>query len=350
MKKIILITIFCFLVTCTVYAREVDSSWSIEGTVWKVVEILEDPAYPTTIAFNNGNVYTCSEINGTDEYNCHTIDVDQYIDLGFAMYYKVELIRPSSDLRPSCYPKTYRYAHYYIFPTSSIGWIYETHRHTGHGYAYTSILHNFGMLFRLDSQAVTYDEIDVSIFSLIGGSGPNDSDDDDWDDNFSGEVDNCKHTPNGPGGGTCTAGDIVEIGEFCMDNDECGEGGYCSMSQEDTDVDGKGDVCDNCPEDHNPGQEDTYPPQGNICGDACECEADMNSDRNVDSNDSIMFNADFGRNIYNNPCSSGDPCNGDFNCDHNVDANDNIKFNEDFGRNIYNDPCPLCPTDPWCVY
>ena len=140
--------------------------------------------------------------------------------------------------------------------------------------------------------------------------------------------DNCSVIPNGPNKGTCTkVGTGHSIGDECDEDSDCGTGGECSMDQE-----------------------DTYPPQGNNCGDACECEADMNADQNVDSNDNITFNADFGRNLYNNPCSSGDPCDADYNCDHNVDSNDNIKLNEDFGRNIYNNPCPLCPTDPWCVY
>jgi len=33
---------------------------------------------------------------------------------------------------------------------------------------------------------------------------------------------------------------------------------------------------DNCPADYNPGQEDTFPPNGNEIGDACDCEADFN--------------------------------------------------------------------------
>ena len=176
--------------------------------------------------------------------------------------------------------------------------------------------------------------------------------------------DNCPDNDN-PGQAD-TDGDCV--GDVCdgnpgvydsgePDSDSDGIGDTCdnclddyNPNQENSDTDALGNACDNCPETSNPNQEDTYPPQTNNCGDACECEADMNSDQNVDSNDNIMFNADFGRHIYNNPCTTGNPCNADFNCDHNVDSYDNIKFNEDFGRNIYNNPCPLCPTDPWCDY
>ena len=110
-----------------------------------------------------------------------------------------------------------------------------------------------------------------------------------------------------------------------------------------------GDV-DNCPFIANPGQEDTYPPQQNGIGDACECEADFNCNGSVDANDVSAFLADFGRNQYNRPCTSGDPCSGDFSCNGNVDAADVTKFLEDFGRNLYNNPCPACVAGAWCVY
>ena len=54
--------------------------------------------------------------------------------------------------------------------------------------------------------------------------------------------DNCLERPNGPEKGTCiTTGDIRNI---CMSNNDCGYGGICSMNQEDSDGDGKGDVCE----------------------------------------------------------------------------------------------------------
>ncbi|MBW2184393.1 MAG: thrombospondin type 3 repeat-containing protein [Deltaproteobacteria bacterium] len=72
-------------------------------------------------------------------------------------------------------------------------------------------------------------------------TGGNDSDGDGVPNN----VDNCPATPNGPGGGTCSAG---TIGDPCMTNGNCGCLGECSMDQEDADSDGLGDVCDSCPE------------------------------------------------------------------------------------------------------
>ena len=75
---------------------------------------------------------------------------------------------------------------------------------------------------------------------------PNFYQEDEEDSDGSGDVcDNCPETPNGPNGGTCIRG---TIGEACMNDGDCGNGGFCSMAQEDADGDGVGDVCD----------EDTY--------------------------------------------------------------------------------------------
>jgi hypothetical protein len=101
---------------------------------------------------------------------------------------------------------------------------------------------------------------------------------------------------------------------------------------QDTDEDGLNDVCDNCPTHYNPNQQDTYPPQGNGIGDACDCEGNFNCDCGVDALDVSLFLVDMGRNQYFNPCSNDNPCNGDFACDRAVDANDVLKFLEDFGR------------------
>ena len=141
-----------------------------------------------------------------------------------------------------------------------------------------------------------------------------------------------------------------------MDND--GIGDVCDECT-DTDGDGYGNPgfpmnsCndDNCPNHYNPLQEDTFPPQGNGIGDACDCEGDFNCDGNVDAADVTEFLNHFGRSQYNRPCSSEDPCKGDFSCNGNVDAEDVPKFLEDFGRSQYNNPCPACnPEIPWCVY
>jgi hypothetical protein len=118
----------------------------------------------------------------------------------------------------------------------------------------------------------------------------------------------------------------------------------------DPDNDGLPSSVDNCPDVQNLFQEDTFPPQGNGIGDACDCECDFNCDGNVDATDVTSFLVDFGRNQFNNPCTSGSPCDGDSNCDSNVDATDVTKFLEDFGRNQFNNPCPACVAADWCVY
>jgi len=126
---------------------------------------------------------------------------------------------------------------------------------------------------------------------------------------------------------------------------------YLLIDLADSDSDGVGDACDNCSSTPNPGQEDTYPPQGNGIGDACDCEANFDCDTDVDANDVTAFLTDFGRSIYNNPCTNENQCQGDFSCDGDVDATDVTKFLEDFGRSQYNNQCPLCTSGtPWCVY
>ena len=57
-------------------------------------------------------------------------------------------------------------------------------------------------------------------------------------------LDSCPAAPNGPGGGTCTAGDAALLGEKCTSHAECGTGGFCSLNQEDDNSNGIGDACD----------------------------------------------------------------------------------------------------------
>jgi hypothetical protein len=121
--------------------------------------------------------------------------------------------------------------------------------------------------------------------------------------------------------------------------------------QEDAgDGDGAGDACDNCLTLDNPDQSDSYPPGGNNCGDACECEGNFDGNTNVDGTDAATFKADFGRSNFLRPCAGDDPCNGDFTCNGNVDGSDAALFKSDFGRNALKNPCPGGTTEPWCPY
>jgi C1A family cysteine protease len=107
---------------------------------------------------------------------------------------------------------------------------------------------------------------------------------------------------------------------------------------------------DNCQNVFNPDQNDSYPPQKNGVGDACECEGNFDGDLDVDGTDAALFKKDFGRSRMNRPCNSTNPCNGDFTCDGDVDGTDAAIFKQDFGRSAMNNPCPPRPTGAWCNY
>jgi hypothetical protein len=138
-----------------------------------------------------------------------------------------------------------------------------------------------------------------------------------------------------------------------IDCDDDGVGDICDANTVDPDGDGVDAACDNCTSTPNANQCDSYPPGGNGCGDACECEGNFNCslDQDVDGSDASTFKEDFGRSTIIHPCIAGDTCNGDFNCDGDVDGTDASLFKRDFGRSSLQNPCPLCmPGQLWCVY
>jgi hypothetical protein len=157
------------------------------------------------------------------------------------------------------------------------------------------------------------------------------------DDGVDVECDNCPNDSN--------------TGQKDCDND--GEGDACEANPDDRDDDWDNHCngIDKCPNFYNLDNTDTYPPQGNGIGDACDCEGDFACDGDVDGSDASTFKADFGRSVMVNPCIAGDTCNGDFSCDGDVDGTDASLFKADFGRNSLQNPCPICVTGVvWCVY
>ena len=97
-------------------------------------------------------------------------------------------------------------------------------------------------------------------------------------------------------------------------------------------------------------QEDTYPPGGNGCGDACECEGNFDDDSDCDGTDAATFKLDFGRSEFSDPCTNENQCHGDFDCDIDVDGTDAALFKQDFGRSQFNNSCPVCVVGDWCMY
>jgi hypothetical protein len=130
----------------------------------------------------------------------------------------------------------------------------------------------------------------------------------------------------------------------CNADDDCD--GICNVGESASNCSGS----DNCASVPNTGQEDTYPPQGNGCGNACECEGNFDGDSDTDSYDAAVFKKDFGRSILRNPCGDAIPCNGDFDCDTDADSFDAAFFKTDYGRSPMSRPCPNCVTAPWCEY
>ena len=135
-----------------------------------------------------------------------------------------------------------------------------------------------------------------------------------------------------------------------LDSDGDGRGDVCDQYPKDYDNDAIDDLDDNCPFTENPGQEDTYPPQGNGIGDACECEGDFDCDGDVDKYDLETFMAIYSQSKLDKPATAIDLSKGDFDCDLDVDYKDQIKFLEDFGRKPSNNPCPACKVGEWCSY
>ena len=140
--------------------------------------------------------------------------------------------------------------------------------------------------------------------------------------------------------GVCDVSVLGSPADPCCTNPACLDAPICLDI--DTDGDGIVNTSDNCPDDYNPNQEDTYPPGGNGIGNACDCEGDFDCNGTVDASDLTSFLSDFGRSGFFNPCTDADPCHGDFDCNVNVDADDVTKLLEDFGRNQFNNPCPAC--------
>jgi hypothetical protein len=89
----------------------------------------------------------------------------------------------------------------------------------------------------------------------------------------------------------------------------------------------------------------TYPPQCN----ACDCEGDVNCGGNANETDPYLLRKNIIQStLLTNPYTNENQCHGD--CDGDVDKDDEVIFEADLGRNKFNNPCPACDVGDWCVY
>ena len=78
MKKLILITIVCFLIPCSGFSQEPDGRDSLDGTIWEATMVFGYPRYIGTtynIGFREGRVYRLS-----DERVMEPIVLSTYVD------------------------------------------------------------------------------------------------------------------------------------------------------------------------------------------------------------------------------------------------------------------------------
>ena len=82
--------------------------------------------------------------------------------------------------------------------------------------------------------AVIFSIMTIAFFSSYALAADSDS------DGLENEQDNCMRKANGSLKGTCTVGALS--GAECTSDVDCGTDGFCSMNQEDADLDGVGDA------------------------------------------------------------------------------------------------------------
>jgi len=213
---------------------------------------------------------TCNNLKPTGQWDAefHHVDIGDYL-LGMAVF---------GGSIPGPHPILLHTVELHCKASSSTAWIKATLGSDGvvvdvYGMTYFDVEDGNGTII-INGPDIDGDGISNLEDNCPCVFNPNQADEGDGD-GFGDACDNCPETPNGPNLGTCYSWSAMESGMTCKMDSDCAIDEFCSINQEDKDSDGLGNVCDNCPDNYNPGQEDEdQDGDGDVCDSCTDTDGD----------------------------------------------------------------------------